>query len=520
MTSPDLLKARHCISYSAVGTRELFLGIDCGTQGTKVVLLDGETKGIVAEGHAPQRLIEDASGTREQDPAWWIDAIGQAIGAALSNPNVRSGDVRAIGVSGQQHGMVPLDGDGHVLRPAKLWCDTATANQADALTARLGGNPAVIQLIGNSIAVGFTASKIVWLKEKEPERYARLRTVLLPHDYINYWLTGERTCEFGDASGTAYFDVRERRWSTRVLQAIDPTGKLSSCLPRFVESRQPAGTLRRAVAEQFGFSPDVVVSSGGGDNMMAAIGTGNVAPGVVTASLGTSGTIYAFSKKPVIDAEGELAAFCSSEGNWLPLACTMNVTVATETVRELLGLDVQVLNAKAAQAPAGSNGILLLPYFNGERTPPLPHARATLHGLTATNLTPENLSRASFEGATFGLRYALDVLRRNGISPAEIRLVGGGARSALWRQIVSNVFECPVVCPVNPEAGALGAAVQAMWCYLGQRGDDVSLKTLTDECVRLDPGSRVEPEKGTAELYSQIYREYLRLNESLKGMNH
>jgi len=498
---------------------ELFLGIDCGTQGTKVVILDGEKKTVIAEGHAPHRLIEDEAGTREQDPAWWIAAAEQAIRAALTTPEVRAFHVRAIGVSGQQHGMVPLDATGRVLRPAKLWCDTATSKQADALTAKLGGNEAVIQLIGNSIAAGFTASKILWLKENEPDRYDRLQSVLLPHDYINYWLTGEQACEFGDASGTAYFDVRKRSWSDRVLNAIDGSGKLQNCLPRIIGAEQAAGRLRRPLADQFGFSPNVLVSSGGGDNMMAAIGTGNVVPGVVTASLGTSGTVYAFSKEPVVDECGELAAFCSSDGNWLPLACTMNVTVATEAIRDLLSLDLATLNAKAEAAPIGANGLLLLPYFNGERTPPLPHARATLHGLTSTNVTSENLTRSFVEGATFGLRYALDVLRRNGITPTEIRLVGGGSRSAIWRHIVASVFGCPVICPLNPEAGALGSAIQAMWCYMEQNGNHVSLKTLTDYCVHLDSSTRVEPEPEAIERYSQLYGDYLRLNDALKGVN-
>jgi xylulokinase len=498
---------------------ELFLGIDCGTQGTRAVVLDAAKGAVVSEGHAAHQLIERDDGTREQDPAWWIEAFQQAVRVALANPEARPSDVRGIGVSGQQHGMVALDADDRVLRPAKLWCDTATAKQADALTTRLGGHEAVVRLIGNSIAAGFTASKVLWLKDNEPDRYARLHTILLPHDYINLWLTGNRACEFGDASGTAYFDIRARAWSDRALEAIDGTGKLLSCLPKFVHAQEPAGLMRRQVAEQFGLASNVIVSSGGGDNMMAAIGTGNVVPGVVTASLGTSGTVYAFSKTPVVDAQGELAAFCSSDGNWLPLACTMNVTVATETVRELLGLNLQELNAKAAAAPAGSNGVLLLPYFNGERTPPLPHARATLHGLTSANCTPENLSRATFEGATFGLRYALDVLRRNGITPAEVRLVGGGARSELWRSMVANLFACPVVCPAHPEAGAIGAAIQAMWCHLGQQGDRTSLKTLTDQCVRLDASTRMEPDRETQERYMRFYSEYLRLNESLKGMN-
>jgi len=496
---------------------ELFLGIDSGTQGTKVVILDSEKKAIVAEGYASHRLIESNDGTREQDPQWWIDATGHAIRMALSN--VRADDLRAIGVSGQQHGMVPLDVSGNVLRPAKLWCDTATTKQSDALTERLGGKEAVIELIGNSVAVGFTASKIVWLKENEPDHYERLRTILLPHDYINYWLTGERTAEFGDASGTAYFDVRTRTWARRVLEAIDSSGKLLMCVPRMIQPNEWVGTVRAELAARFGIPRRVVVSSGGGDNMMAAIGTGNVRPGVVTASLGTSGTVYAFSRQPIIDTQGELAAFCSSDGNWLPLACTMNVTVATETIRELLGLDIANLNAKAAAAPVGSNGILMLPYFNGERTPALPQARATLHGLTGTNFTPENLSRAAMEGATFGMRFALDVLRRNGIQPTEIRLVGGGARSPLWRQIVANVFGYPVVCPISTEAGALGAAVQAMWCYSAHQRNPVSLTALTDDYVRLDETTRVEPNPGAMQNYSDLYSRYMRLDESLRPLN-
>ena len=215
--------------------------------------------------------------------------------------------------------MVALDENGEVIRPAKLWCDTETVRQAEALTARLGGPQNVIDIIGNPVAAGFTASKILWLKENEPGNYGRLRTVLLPHDYINYWLTGEKRAECGDASGTAYFDVRRRTWSESVLNAIDESGRLVQALPQLIESREPAGTLRSALAAEFGFRDRVIVASGGGDNMMAAIGTGNVAAGVVTASLGTSGTIYSFSKKPVVDDRGELAAFCSSDGNWLPL---------------------------------------------------------------------------------------------------------------------------------------------------------------------------------------------------------
>lgn len=497
---------------------DLFLGIDCGTQGSKVLIVDRGKRAIVAEAYATHELIEDNLGKREQEPRWWIAAISTAIKSALQGAKLNPKNIRAIGVSGQQHGFVPLDKKGEVIRPAKLWCDTATAAEAEAMTQRLGGEAKVVDLIGNSIAVGFTASKIEWLKQHEPANYERLATLLLPHDYINFWLTGERKTEHGDASGTAYYDVRQRKWSKEVLRAIDASGKLEECLPELVSAEAPVGKIRADIAQQFGFDESVLVSSGGGDNMMAAIGTGNVSAGVVTASLGTSGTIYSFAEMPVVDPQGELAAFCSSDGHWLPLVCTMNVTVATELTRELFNLDIATLNKDVAQAAVGAEGLLLLPYFNGERTPPLPHGRATLFGMSSTNYSRANVCRAAMEGATFGLRYGLDVLARNGITPGEIRLVGGGAKSAVWRQMVADVFGCPVVCPVTQEAGALGAALQALWCYSHAQGEKLNLKAITDEFVSLDSSTAAAPQAQNVSAYNEIYARYLKLDEQLRPL--
>ncbi len=488
----------------------IFLGIDSGTQGVKVIALDEASKTILAEASAPHSLIENDNGRREQEPVWWTEALTTALDSVLTS--VEASSVVGIGVSGQQHGMVCLDAQGEVIRPAKLWCDTETASQARALTDSLGGNEAVVSALGNSIAVGFTASKIAWLKEHESQAYDRLATVLLPHDYLNYWLTGEKKTECGDASGTAYFDVRTRTWNTDVLSAIDPSGKLKACLPEIVCSDEPNGIVRKEIAERFGFSDDVVVSSGGGDNMMAAIGTGNVVPGVVTTSLGTSGTIFACADQPVVDPTGELAAFCSSTGVWLPLICTMNVTVATETIRSLFGKSVTELNEAAALAPAGARGVMLLPYFNGERTPALPEARGIFAGLTPSNTTPENFCRAAMEGATYGLRYGLDVLVRLGVKPTEIRLVGGGSKSPLWRQIVADIFDCPVVCPLSAEAGALGAAIQAVWCRKKYDGEPTSIADLTNAYVGLDAASRVEPDPVNRAVYVEGYNRYRALN--------
>lgn len=496
--------------------KQLYLGIDSGTQGSKAVIFDEASGDIIAQCYRPHELLQDNRGKREQEPAWWIEACEAIITEILQHPEVDSKDLKAIGVSGQQHGLVPLDKEGRVIRPAKLWCDTATTAQSETITKRAGGPREVICCIGNSVAAGFTASKILWLAENEPENYEQLAAVLLPHDYINYWLTGEKKTECGDASGTAYFDVAKRKWSDELLKAIDPTGKLAGCLPELIESHMPIGIVRPELAEKFGLANDVLVASGGGDNMIAAIGTGNVKPGVVTASLGTSGTIYAYSDKPVIDPEGELAAFCSSTGGWLPLVCTMNVTVATELTKNLLQLDTDTLNSLAESAAPGSNGLVLLPFFNGERTPALPAASATLHGMTTNNYTQANLCRSAMEGATFGLRYGMDVLNRRGVTPTEIRLVGGGAKSPLWQQITADIFNCPVVRPIADEAGALGAALQALWCHMRERGENIEIGEITDRYVGMDEACGAEPNQATAEFYNGMYEKYLALDKALR----
>ena len=493
----------------------LYIGIDSGTQGTKAIVLSEKKHRVIAESYSGYDLLENDRGGREQQPGTWITACRKVLGDVLSSDAVKPGEVRAIGVSGQQHGMVPLDSDRQVIRPAKLWCDTETAPQCETITARAGGPNGVVDHIGNQVAAGFTASKVLWLLENEPENYDRLAAVLLPHDYINFWLTGELRTECGDASGTAYFDVANRCWSEAMLKAIDPTGKLHTCLPELIDSSDPVGTVRPELCREFGLSPDVLVSSGGGDNMMAAIGTGNVAEGVVTTSLGTSGTIYAYSGTPKMDNSGELAAFCSSTGGWLPLVCTMNVTVATELVRNLLGISLREMNGHVENTEAGAGGLLLLPYFNGERTPALPQAKATLTGMTSLNMRADMFCRAAMEGATFGLRYGLEVMQRNGITASEIRLTGGGAKSENWCQMVADIFNCEVVRVVGEEAGAIGAALQALWCDYATTEGDSSIEEITTRFVQLDEPSRMNPLPSRVAIYDEIYQRYLDINKRI-----
>jgi xylulokinase len=335
----------------------------------------------------------------------------------------------------------------------------------------------------------------------------------LPHDYINFWLTGEKRMEYGDASGTGLLDVKTRQWCEPIIEFIDEA--LLEKLPPLGSSRQAVGLLRENLREKWGLKSSPVISAGGGDNMMGAIGTGNVSPGVVTASLGTSGTVYAYSTEPVVDPQGELAAFCDSTDKWLPLVCTMNVTVATENLRKLFGWDIAQLNAAVASAPPGAAGITFLPYLAGERTPNLPKGVGVFHGLTTTNMTPANLARATMEGVTLGLGYGLNRFRSLGIKPAEIRLTGGGSKSQIWRQMCADVFRIPVVCLATAEGAALGAAMHGAWVERLVNNKSANLVLLLDSVVKLDESSRALPRQAMANLYQEAYSRFKGLTQRL-----
>lgn len=483
----------------------MYLGVDCGTQSTKVVVVDVGGERILGEASRPHRLVEGEGGRREQDPIDWIEAFRGAFAEVVATSGIDGRAIRAIGVSGQQHGLVALDARGEPVYPAKLWCDTETAPWNAALIERLGGEAGCLDKLGLVLQTGYTASKLAWLRERQPEAYGRIASLLLPHDYLNFWLTGAKVAEAGDASGTGYFDTRTRRWRHDVLAEIAPELDAERVLPRLIASHEPAGTLRPELARELGLSEGVLVSSGGGDNMLGAIGTGNIRPGLVTLSLGTSGTICAHSPEPVVPDSAMVANFCASHGGWLPLVCTMNVTSATTRVRELFGLDLATFGERVASAPIGAEGVTLLPFFNGERVPMLPEATASLDGLTSVNTTQANLCRAVVEGATLGLRYGLDQFGRLAEGVSEIRLIGGGSRSPVWRQMVADVTGSRVICPEIADAAALGAALQAAWCHRGGE-----LADLCERLVHLDEASRAEPDPSGVAAYHEVYARFRR----------
>lgn len=480
------------------------LGIDSGTQSTKTIALDIDSGKLLASASQHYGMVEGLPpGHLEQEPQVWLDAVDASVREVMKKLGKRKDEVRAIGVSGQQHGFVALDKKNKVIRPAKLWCDTSTVEQCKQFEEEFGGAEGLIKLAGNAMLPGYTAPKILWLKQNEPKNYKALETVLLPHDYVNFYLTGERGMEYGDASGTGLMDVREKKWSEPLIEFID--AELAEALPPLASSRRAFGLLRESLREAWGLSKgEVTVSAGGGDNMMGAIGTGNVQAGVVTVSLGTSGTVYAFSGEPVIDPQGEIAAFCDSTDRWLPLACTMNVTVATEQVRKLFGWSHEQLEKNITTAPPGAGGLLFLPYLNGERTPNLPNGTGVLHGLTTDTMAPAYLARAVMEGVTLGLGYGLSRFRELGIQPTEIRLTGGGSQSAIWRQVCADVFGVPTVGLQSAEGAALGAAIQGAYACMVANGQQATFRDLCGRIVVLDEKTRSEPNTDAKEIYTEL----------------
>lgn len=480
-------------------------GIDMGTQSMKVILYNWETKEIVAKTQEPVDLIAKNDGTREQKAEWYDEALTKCF-AGFTEEQRKS--IQAVGVSGHQHGFVPLDKDGKALYNVKLWNDTSTVEECNILTEAAGGNDAVISEVCNLMLPGFTAPKILWLKRHKPEAFAQLRYIMLPHDYLNFLLTGNYVAECGDASGTALFNGIRRQWSEKICNLVDPG--LIKLLPDLIESEKPAGKISREAAARFGLPGDIPVSSGGGDNMMGAIGTGTVRDGFLTMSLGTSGTLYGYSDSPVSDPEKGLSGFSSSTGGYLPLLCTMNCTVATEETRKLFGLGVKEFDECASKAPIGSEGVVFLPFFNGERTPNLPNGRASINGLDAANNSRENIARAAMESAIFGMRIGLEAFQALGFRAKEIRLIGGGAKSKIWRSIAANVMDLPVKLPASDEAAAMGGAVQALWCLMNLEGKKISIGELTDEHITINEDQCINPDPASVAAYNKAYAEYNR----------
>jgi xylulokinase len=454
----------------------LVAGVDCSTQSTKVVVVDSETGQIVATGRA-QHTVTGTGGARETHPDVWWEALRIALGQTGL-----AGGVAAISVAGQQHGLVCLDASGRPLRPALLWNDTRSASDAVDLRAALGGATAWATRIGVVPVASFTASKWAWVRRREPEIAARTAAIRLPHDYMTERMTGEGVTDRGDASGTAWWSTETEAYVPEVL-GLDTIGLSTDRLPRVLRPTEAAGTVTAYAAEATGLTAGALVGPGTGDNMGAALGLG-LRPGTPVVSLGTSGTAYMVSTARIADPTGDVAGFADASGRFLPLACTLNCTLAVDRMAEWLRLDRDDV--------APSRGVVALPYFDGERTPNIPGASAAVFGLRH-DTDPRSILMATYEGAVASLLEALDTidLCSSGIDPeSPLVLIGGGARSKTWWHVVGRLSGRAVLIPEATDLVAIGAAVQAAATLHSTDPQGVAAGWNTTAGTQLDPVPR------------------------------
>lgn len=434
----------------------LVAGVDSSTQSVKVVVRDAASGAWVREGRAPH-----PDGTEVDPSAWWSALIDACSGGLLDG-------VQALAVAGQQHGMVALDADDRVVRPALLWNDTRSATDAEDLVAELGGAAAWAEAVGSVPLAAFTVSKVRWMARCEPDNAASTQRIMLPHDYLTWMLADrpqESTTDRGDASGTGYWSPSSGEYRRDILRmALGHDAQL----PTVAGPAQVVGEIGAQARSALGMegSTSVLIGPGTGDNMGAALALG-IGPGDVVVSLGTSGTAFAGSDRPTMDASGLVAGFADATGRFLPLVCTLNAARVLTATAGLLGVDLDEFARLALSAAPGAEGLTVLPYFDGERTPNLPNARGSLHGITRDNLTPANIARAAVEGMLGGLADAVDALVAVGVQPKRIVMVGGAASNPAVIEVASTLVDARVEVPPTGEYVADGAARQAAWALLG-----------------------------------------------------
>src|ERR1700674_156858 len=489
------------------------LGIDVGTGGTRAVLLDeaGRVLGAATAEHAPMASPE--LGWAEQDPRDWWRAARGAIAECLKKASASAGEVAAIGLSGQMHGLVLLDAAGEVVRPALIWCDQRTEEELRAITERVGAKR-LIELVANPALTGFTLPKIWWVRAHEPEIWSRVRSIMLPKDYVRFKLTGTRATDVADASGTLLFDVVNRRWSVEMLKASDLKAEI---LPEVFESPETSGRMSREGAEASGLRAGTPVVAGAGDQAAGAVGMGIVEPGNVSATIGTSGVVFAATSSPVVEPMGRIHTFCHAiPGRWHVMGVTQGAGLSLRWFRDQFGgrASYDGLMKEAAKVPASADGLLWAPYLMGERTPHLdPNARGALVGLTAQH-TRAHVIRAILEGVAFSLRDTFTIFRELGVPVKSIRLGGGGARSSLWQQIQADIYGLPVDLVAADEGAAYGAALLAGVGAGGWRSVEAACGTA------VHVAKRVEPVAKNVELMNRRYEEYRKLYPALRTIGY
>ena len=490
-----------------------FLGIDSNVHRTVVAALDMEAAVIVAEGHSEHQLLSGLpTGAREQDPAGWISALDSAVRQCLARLGPGRDRVAGIGVSAQSVGLVTLDRDNRILRPAKLAGDTTMLQESEEISQAFGGPPGMIELTGNVVSSEGAPAFLHWLKKRERYHFEQLATILTPHDFLNYWLTGAKRMEFGDASVSGLMEVRNREWSQPILDLID--ARLGDCLPPLSSSRGSQGLLRGDLAASWGLSGEILVSAGGGTAMMEAIGAGNVSSGGATVRLGYEGRVSGVSRDPIIDPRGEVNCFCDSTDQWMPTVATMGATDPLEMVSSTFGWTSEKLELAVDAAPCGAGGLVFLPLAEtGEGGVP---ARF-LHGMTRENYNSINLARAAAEGVALEFGHSLERIAELGFEPKHVHVSGDWSRSRVWRQLVSNVFGLPVAAVKGGDGAALGAALQAAVTFFAENGEDLSYQEIAAYAAEPAEGSRCEPDDEEHQRYREVLSRRQYLSESLRG---
>ncbi|MCX5662744.1 MAG: xylulokinase [Planctomycetota bacterium] len=495
------------------------LGIDIGTSGTKTLLCDYKGR-VAATATSEHDIASPKPGWSEQDPLQWWDATCKATKAVLAKAGVKASQVTAVGLSGQMHGSVFLGEGTTPLRPALLWNDQRTGAECAEIESRAGGRKKLIGMVGNPALTGFTAPKILWVRKHEPRVYAKTKHILLPKDYIRYCMTGEYATEVGDASGTLLLDVRNRKWNTTLIDLL----KIDrSFLPPCFESHVVSGKITASAAKLLGLAEGTPVVGGSGDQPAGAVGNGIVASGIVSATLGTSGVVFAHADKPTYDPEGRVHTMCAAvEGKWCVFGCMLSAGGSFQWFRNHLagaetaeakkrGVDpYELLIAEAGKAPAGSEGLFFLPYLTGERCPyPNPNARGGWIGLTSRHNRPAMI-RSLLEGVTFGMADALKIMTGMGIGVKTVRLSGGGARSAFWRQLQADIYGKNVATINAQEGPAYGVAI------LAGVGTGV-WKNVPEACkAAIRETEKLAPNKKAAKMYAKAHAEYQSLYGALK----